>query len=423
MTTSAPLGDDLDNDLARIFRAESGRILALLMMQTPNVELAEDALHDAFLNAAEQWPNSGLPRSTTAWLLTVARRRLIDRCRKESHRSANTTLLAIQDTMPESNETSEEAAPIPDERLRLIFVCCHPALAEPSRIALTLKTLCGLSVREIARAFLTSEVTMNQRLTRAKRKIRNAGIAYEVPEGDALSERLSSVLAVVYLIYNESYSAYEGHKLSRTHLAEEAIRLARILHKLLPRPDVSGLLALLLLNHAREPARSSDSQAFIPLESQDRMLWDQVLIKEGTSLLLATMSQGRPDSYQLQAAISALHAMALEWATTDWLQIQELYALLYQLKPSPVVALNQAVACASSGNLEGAYARLMELEIELSGYQPFYAARADLSAKLGKHIQSLRDYDMALSLTNNSAERDFLLSKRKYTENLLGPKL
>ncbi len=395
-----------------MFRAESGRILASLMMHTHSVDLAEDALQDALVEAAEKWPKNGKPINQAAWLLTVARRRLIDRFRKESLRSARTTLEAIVDTQPDLEGLCESETPIPDERLRLIFTCCHPALAENARIPLTLKTLCGFSAREIARAFLTTEININQRLTRAKRKIRSAGIAYEVPEGEALKARLPSVLSVIYLIYNESYSAFEGHALTQTKLAEEAIRLARILHKLLPRPEVAGLLALLLLHHSREAARSSHTVAFIPLEQQNRELWNQELIQEGTKLLLMALSEGKPDVYQIQASISGLHAMAINWASTDWPQILQLYALLYQLNPSPVVSLNQAVALAHSGNVKSAYETLNELEPELSTYQPFFAARAELADRLNMQNQALADYDKALSLTKNGAERDYLLRKK-----------
>ena len=401
-------------DLARVFRAESGRILASLMMHTHSVDLAEDALHDALLEATEKWPIRGAPKNQAAWLLTVARRRLIDRFRKESFRTARTTLQAVLDTQPEIEDLGESEAPIPDERLRLIFTCCHPALAENARVPLTLKILCGFSTREIARAFLTTEININQRLTRAKRKIRSAGIAYEVPEGDALNARLPSVLSVIYLIYNESYSALEGHALTRTNLAEEAIRLVRVLHKLLPRPEVAGLLALLLLHHSREAARSSDTLAFIPLEQQNRKLWNQDLIQEGTKILLIALSEGQPDEYQLQASISGLHAMAENWESTDWPQILQLYSLLFRLNPSPVVSLNQAVALAHSGNIKIAYKKLSKLESKLSSYQPFFAARAELAERQGLHDQALDDYDKALSLTKNSAERDFLSRKRQH---------
>jgi len=400
-------------DLARVFRAESGRIIASLMMHTHSVDIAEDALHDALLEAAEKWLVNGIPKNQAAWLLTVARRRLIDRFRKESFRNARATLQAVLDTQPDIEEFSESEVAIPDERLRLIFTCCHPALADNVRVPLTLKTLCGFSTLEISRAFLTTETSIIQRLTRAKRKIRDAGIPYQVPEGNALNDRLPSVLSVIYLIYNESYSAFDGHSLTRKNLAEESIRLARILHKLLPRPEVAGLLALLLLHHSRESARSSDAVAFIPLEQQNRKLWKQDLIQEGTKILLIALSKGQPGIYQLQASISGLHAMAENWASTDWPQILQLYSLLLQLNPSPVVSLNKAVALAHSGHVEPAYQTLNELEEDLSSYQPFFAARAQLAEQLGKPQQALNDYDKALSFTKNSAERDFLLRKRQ----------
>ena len=264
----------------------------------------------------------------------------------------------IADSLQPEQLESEAAQPIPDERLKLIFTCCHPALNQQSQVALTLKTLCGLSAREIARAYLISEIAMNQRLVRAKQKIKKAGIPYRVPGKADLEERLDSVLATIYLIYNESYSAYEGQTLTREDLAEEAIRLAEILHKLLPTPEVAGLLALMLLHQARSPARCSTERAFIPLQEQDRGLWNQQKISAGRHVLLQALDQGKPGKYQLQASISALHSEAASWQETDWKQIFLLYLTLYEAEPTPVIMLNGIVALANSGRADEALHRL-----------------------------------------------------------------
>lgn len=409
--------DNNTQHLARTYRAESGRILASLMMLTRDLDIAEDALHDALVQASTEWSKKETPKKPAAWLLTVARRRLIDRIRKEKHRSSEETLQAIIDTTSTIEVIDDDT--FPDERLRLIFTCSHPALAEDVRVPLTLKTLCGLSSREIARAYLSSEIAMNQRLTRAKRKIRDAGIPYAVPEGDALQERLPSVLAVIYLMYNESYSAFEGQTLTRKDLAQEAVRLARLLRKLLPLPDVDGLLALLLLHDSRRSARSSDTQTFIPLEHQDRTCWNQSLIKEGTQLALTSLAQGKPGPYQVQAAISALHAMSPSWQETDWPQIQELYGVLSCIAPSPIVTLNKAMTHAYGGDIETAYKNLRPLQNALKDYQPFYVGRAELEHRRGNLKQAVDDYTKALTLTKNQAERDFLESQKNTIQKKL----
>ena len=403
----------LDNDvgLAQLFRAESGRILSVLMLQTRDINLAEDALQEAFLNANTVWVKNGKPEKEVAWLLSVAKRRLIDLIRKESHRSKQSTLLSITENQADNNHNEFEDG-YPDERLRLIFTCCHPALADNVRVPLTLKTLCGLSVREIARAYLVSEHAMEQRLTRAKRKIHDVGIAYEVPVDDALKARLTSVLSVVYLIYNESFSAFEGQTLTRECLANEAIRLARLLKALLPCPDVDGLLALLLLHDSRRSTRSSSEHAFIPLEHQDRSKWDQRLIKEGVSLALASLALGKPGPYQVQAAISSLHVVSPNWKATDWQQIQQLYDVLAQIEPSPVVELNRSMAIAYGGDAAAALEMLNELEEPLKNYQPFYVARAELHSLTGNVTLSINDYGRALKLTRNEAEKKHLESKQ-----------
>ena len=403
-------------DLARVFRAESGRVLAALLVQCRDIDLAEDALQDACLQASEQWTDAYTPDNKGAWLLTVARRRLIDRLRKSSFRNKESTIAKIISHAPNLDEdeflNSEQCQAIPDERLKLIFTCCHPALSDQARVALTLKTLCGLSVPEIARAYLVSEIAMNQRITRAKRKIRDAGIAYEVPGESTLPSRLPSVLSVIYLIYNESYTAYEGQSLSREELSNEAVRLVRILFKLLPRPDVAGLLSLILFHQARFRARSSTLESYIPLEKQNRNLWDKVKMKEASKILITAMAKGQADTYQLQAAISALHSEANSWPETDWIQIQLLYQILFKLSPTPVVALNQAIAVANSGDLNTALRTLKELENSLKGYQPYYAARADIEAKCGNNEYAKYYYNKAIGLTQNNSERDYLVKQR-----------
>lgn len=441
---------------AHVFRTDYGRLLSVLMTHANDIQLAEDVLQEAFIQAMEAWPDASKPDEKTsaastslsvptsqskpqseskpnnmcAWLLTVARRRLIDRFRRQSflHDKLHVNEGAIQ-AITESlhphrdaingysdsgyGDEHESDQPIPDERLKLIFTCCHPALSKEARVALTLKTLCGLSAREIARAYLVSETTMNQRLTRAKRKIKRAGIAYAVPDSTVLHERLPSVLSVIYLIYNESYSAFEGQTLTRKDLAREAIRLAYILRSLLPRPEVSGLLALVLFHDARREARSRPSQPFIPLEEQDRSLWDQPAITEARTILLTAMAEGKPDTYQIQAAISALHSQAARWEDTDWKQIELLYGVLYQIEPSPVVRLNQAVAIAHAGRLNHALHLLHQLEQDLPHYQPFYAARAHVAQQLSEHGVAVADYDKAIKLSKNFIERDYLILQKK----------
>jgi len=408
LTTNGP--SDLDTDLARLFRAESGRLLALLVKQCRDLQLAEDALQEAFLSASRQWVSNQRPRNAVAWLLTVARRRMLDGLRKSTKLEDQALLqqLDLELTPTLSNEANYT---IPDERLRLIFTCCHPALKQEAQIALTLKTLCGLNSKEIARAFLTSEVTLNQRLVRAKQKIKRARIPYQVPTQENLKERLVSVLAVLYLIYNESYSAYEGQTLSREELALEAIRLTRTLHALLPRPDVAGLLALMLLHQSRNQSRSDEKRSFITLEQQNRDLWDTTMIAEGTALLLSALAKGMPDQYQIQASISAVHAQAPSWEETDWPQIVLLYAELYRVAPSPIVQLNGLLALGHNGELTQAIDGVNKLEKELNSYQPFFAARADIYQRLGDLERAKHDYQQAISLTRNGAERDYLLMR------------
>ncbi len=402
---------DLDLELARVFRASSGAIIASMVAICHDLETAEDALQEAIIKAKIHWQKDQLPDNPQGWLHTVAKRCLIDHLRQDDHRRREPILEGAYTSLANHKISQEGQQEIPDHQLKLMFVCCHPALNQSAQVALTLKTLCGLTAREIARAFLLSEAAMRRRLTRAKDKIRDTNIAYRIPEGDELKERLDSVLAVIYLIYNESYTAFEGQNLSRQDLANEAIRLARLLSNLLPNPAVLGLLALMLFHQARQPARSSQTSAYIPLEVQDRTLWNNEQISEGKTLLLKALGEGKPDPYQLQAAISALHCEASSWENTDWKQIHMLYLTLQQLAPSPVVELNALVALSQACCPQDAYGQLEQLAESLSAYQPYFAAKADMEIKLGEHSQAKQSLARALELSKNGAEQSYLQDK------------
>lgn len=390
--------------LAQAFKAESGRVLAALIAQFRDFDLAEEALQDALVEAARTWPGDGTPTTPGAWLLAVARRRALDRLRL-SKRAKDKAVRQNLNLLAEEPPEDEAAQEIPDERLRLIFTCCHPALAQEAQVALTLRTLCGLTAREIAQAFLVPHATMNQRLTRAKAKIRHAGIPFRVPEGPDIAARLNAVLSVIYLIFNAGYAP------RNPALSAEALRLCEVLHALQPKPETAGLWALMDLHMARDPARFDASNTLISLQYQDRALWDHSAIAHAKTRLLHALAQSRPGPYQIQAAISALHCEAESWAKTDWPQILALYAALYKLAPTPVVALNHAVAKAHAGKPEQALAALLKLETELEGYQPFHAAKADLLARCG-HGARL-EYDRAISLTTAPEEQAFLRRKQQ----------
>lgn len=397
--------------IARIFRAESGQVLASLTYFCGDIQMAEDAMQEAFVQASSKWLGQGIPKNPGAWLHLVAKRKLIDTFRQsQKHHHLAQTL--EQSLMLDKDNKSENDYDVSDERLRLIFTCCHPALNPAAQVALTLRTLCGLQVREIARAYLTSEVAMGQRITRAKKKIKDAGIAYQVPDKEQLDDRLPSVLKVIYLIYNESYSVFEGQTLTRHDLAAEALRLSVVMVNLMPHPEVMGLAALLALHDARRASRSSASDGFIPLEHQDRTLWDKNLIRQGTKLLEQAMTYHQAGPYQIQAAISALHVKAKSWQTTDWKQIYLLYRRLLEMAPSAVVALNCAVAKANKGELQSAYQDILSLGNELQAYQPYYAARSELESRLCFHQLALDSITIAIKLTANNAERDFLRQKQ-----------
>lgn len=395
-----------EHEIAEIFQRDSGRAVATLTRRFGDIDIAEEAVQEAFVEAIRRWPDKGIPPSPAGWIITTAKNRAIDRLRREGQRDdKETEAVRMLDDEPEEIQIVE------DDQLRLIFTCCHPSLAVNAQVALTLRLIAGLQTEEIARAFLVTEPTMAQRLVRAKRKIKAANIPYRIPGDAELPNRLKPVLGVIYLIYNEGHVATSGHELTRQDIAGEAIRLGRLLADLMPdEPEVIGLLALLLLSESRRPARTGPDGELILLADQDRSSWDRTLIEEGQTLVRVCLRRNQPGPYQIQAAIAAVHSDTKSADETDWKQIVQLYDQLLVLNPSPIVKLNRAIATAETGAAAGALASVEELSLDQ--YHLFHATRGNLLERLGRRDEAADAYSRAADLTANRAERRHLEARR-----------
>jgi len=403
--------DQIRELLDSLYRVDSGRILATLIRLLGDFDLAEEAMHEAFAAALSLWPNTGVPGNPRPWLISTARFKAIDTLRRRTRFDASQDdLVRYLEAQKSSDERLDEYDSLEDDRLRLIFTCCHPSLAPETRVALTLREVCGLTTEEIAKAFLTTPRTLAQRIVRAKVKIRETPIPYEVPTPEELPERLGAVLHVIYLVFNEGYSAAAGTEVTRAELTGEAIRLALLLNELQPEPEVMGLLALMLLHESRRAARTSPTGELILLENQDRALWNREQIAEGVALLDKALESRRFGSYTLQAAIAAVHAEAESVAATDWRQIVALYDRLLRIHPSPVAQLNRAVAIAMRDGPEAGLAHIDAVleHGELANYYLAHSARADMYRRLGRTVEARSSYEKALALTQQEPERQFL---------------